>query len=826
MSGESPRHESRRPTLPATVWFAAALWAGATTGESASWGAYTAGGGLARAWAAVGIACAVALTCAYAARWPRAACVVLVGAALGGTLSLAYGGWWRASGAICADAGAIDWRGAVVGDPADGKYGPVVLVRLSSPVARRAVVRVGWPDATPVPSLGQVVAFSAVLRTPDAAKPWSRPSARRGECASGRAWRARTLGWRPGPVGALLRWRAAVARRVADIPGAGGDLLTGILLGDRRRVAGTPVEDDFRALGLSHVLAVSGDHLGLVALGIGALLRRARAPRWSQVLGTMASGAAFAVVTGFQRSALRALGMVVAAGSATLAGRRADGLAALPLAVTAIVACEPWSVFDVGLRLSVLAVGGLLLFGGLATEWTGAALPERSSERIVLPLAWTLTAQATTLPVAAATFGMVSIVAPVANVVVLPLIPPALTLGVCGALASPLAAPSTLLLRVAGMLLAGSAWVAAWIARLPGAAIPTAGLPAFAIPAWIAGIAAVWAFWPHPGSRTVARRLALASTTVMVAVALGPSVAAGSEIVVLDVGQGDAVLVRDGPHAVLVDTGPDGTALRRALGREGIRRLDGIILTHAHEDHTAGLAGLRGIVRSGWIAASAVETAACEKEAGLDVRGVPVLPVAAGSVAKAGRWRLEALWPRDGEVPESANAGSVVLLARFGRFSALLCGDAEADVLGSLAGDGLLPRVDMLKVPHHGSAAGLDDTVLEALRPRVAVISVGGANPFGHPTPTALRLLASHGARVLRTDRDGDVIVRVSATAWTVCVARRRGSRESACARMGAAPDRLRKAGHGDGRPERPQGGLPHPRRGTRDARSRGPPPA
>jgi competence protein ComEC len=228
---------------------------------------------------------------------------------------------------------------------------------------------------------------------------------------------------------------------------------------------------------------------------------------------------------------------------------------------------------------------------------------------------------------------------------------------------------------------------------------------------------------------------------------------------VLDVGQGDAILLQPAAApAILVDGGPPGDGLAAKLERAGVERLAAVVVTHDQSDHAGGVADLLGRLP---VARLLYARLGMPLRARAAAAGAVPSRIAAGGVLRSGRLRLEVLWPPP-ELLAAPLAGAdpnqqaLVLLARWRGFSMLLSADAEAEAVPIDPGP-----LDVLKVAHHGS----DDAGLAALldrsRPRLAVISVGAGNPFGHPTPATLATLAAHGVPVLRTDRDGTVEIEV-----------------------------------------------------------------
>jgi competence protein ComEC len=239
--------------------------------------------------------------------------------------------------------------------------------------------------------------------------------------------------------------------------------------------------------------------------------------------------------------------------------------------------------------------------------------------------------------------------------------------------------------------------------------------------------------------------------------ALGPP--SGLRVSVLDVGQGDSILLQPAEApALLVDGGPPGEGLAAKLSAAGVDRLGAAIVTHAESDHAAGIRELLGTMPIGQVFVGAADPVTLAAAA---VAGVPSHRLASGSELRAGRLRLDVLWPpaellTEPTRGEDPNRLAIVMRARWGRFSMLLSADAEAEAVPIEPGP-----IDVLKVAHHGSEdAGLV-RLLDRVRPHLAVISVGDDNPFGHPTAAVLRALASRKVRTLRTDLDGTVVLEV-----------------------------------------------------------------
>jgi competence protein ComEC len=325
-------------------------------------------------------------------------------------------------------------------------------------------------------------------------------------------------------------------------------------------------------------------------------------------------------------------------------------------------------------------------------------------------------------------------------------------------------------------------------AALPGAAVdlPGAAAPAL-VPLALAPPLVALALAPGAAGERVrslpwpAMALAAAAAGALAWTLLRPGPPppwpAAPALTALDVGQGDAILLRspDGA-AALVDAGPPGepAPAAGALARLGVRRLDALVLTHDSLDHVGGGEAVLGAVdvgivlhepapEDGFAAAHRRVTEAAR------ARGVPVRELRAGARIGVGRWRVRVLSPAGGRLPgEDPNPVSLVALAAAGGLRALLTADAESDALGRLP----LPRVDVLKVSHHGSEDPGLPAVLRRLRPAAAVVSAGEGNPFRHPRPETLAALAAAGVRTWRTDRSGDVTLTASGSGVAVAASR------------------------------------------------------
>ncbi|MFJ9818229.1 ComEC/Rec2 family competence protein [Streptomyces sp. NPDC101151] len=590
-----------------------------------------------------------------------------------------------------------------------------------------------------------------------------------------------------GPQRLAGRLRAGLREATEGLPADARALLPGLVVGDTSRI--TPELDDaFKETDLAHTLAVSGSNLTiLLALLIGPpglaqrVERRGLAPRLGLSLRATAvlAGAltlGFVIVCRPDPSVLRAAACGSIALLALATGRRRSLIPALATAVLLLVLYDPWLARSYGFLLSVLATGALLV---LAPGWSEALRRRRVPPRLAEGLAAAAAAQAVCAPVVAVLSARVSLVAVPCNLLAEVAVAPATVLGFAALATAPVAMP------VAKALAWCAGWPAGWIAGVArtGAALPGGGVD-----------------WPEswPGALLLAavtvavvlagRRLlrhpwwcgALGVLLLLVVVRPAPLTRVitgwpppGWRYAMCDVGQGDATVLAAGEGAgVVVDAGPDPALVDRCLRELGITRVPLLVLTHFHADHVAGLPGvLRG--RS----VAAIETTDFEEPAdqaefvrrAAAERHIPLTRAVAGEERRTGPLAWRVLWPpaapAPGQLPvpepDGPNDASVALLVRSGGLRMLLLGDleppAQQALLRSPAAAGMA-GVDVLKVAHHGSSYQ-DPDLIRLVSPRLALISCGADNPYGHPAPATVAALRAGGAVVLRTDRDGALAV-------------------------------------------------------------------
>jgi len=561
------------------------------------------------------------------------------------------------------------------------------------------------------------------------------------------------------------------------MPPREAQLARGFVLGEDDRIdAGT--KEDFRRSGLSHLLAVSGQNVTLLALLAMPLLGALGIPLRERLFWVLALIAVYVPVAGAGPSIQRAGVMGAVGVLATLGGRRASRLYALALAAVVTLALDPSIAGDIGWQLSFAAVLGILLLAAPLRRAIARRLGEGRWRRALAEgLAVTVAATLSTAPLIAYHFETLSTTTLVANVLALPAVAPAMWLGMCSAgLAQVPGLPLEPLNALDALLLAYVAQVASWCAE-PSWAELHIHLGAGGLLASYLGLAGTVLLCLYltrlkllgPTLKGVTAVLALAAALSLGWPGAGSSASdpiRGLRIEVLDVGQGDAILFRPAAApAVLVDGGPPGDGLARKLEDAGVSSLGAAVITHDQSDHAGGIEELLGRFAIERLVFARLDRRTLTAAA---AAGVEPERVAAGQELRSGSLRLQVLWPPPELLGEplpgqDPNQLALVMEARWRGFSMLLTADAEAGAVPLDPGP-----VDVLKVAHHGSDdAGLG-SLLDTTRPKLAVISVGEGNSYGHPTGGTLATLAGHGVPTLRTDQDGDVVLDVEGGSFRV----------------------------------------------------------
>ena len=686
-------------------------------------------------------------------RWLYAASVGLVAGAV-------VSAWW-AAGALSASK-ALDGRAAsglefvVQGDPsindrvysytcearADGKNLATVRLSCDRELKVGAHVRV----------IGRVSRFEN-----DA---YGRSRVLRGELRKVKVIRLVSVD--EGSPGPLLRLRNGLLASISPATDPARSLIAGVVCGRSAELRAQPAGDWFSVTGTAHLIAVSGSHLAIVGFVIESALHKTRLTRGLQRGLLLATLAAYAVFTGASPSAVRACCMVAATLVVNGAGRRRHGLSALFVTMTIFVLLRPAVLFEMGFQLSCASVFAILCF----CPYAAFALGELGvPSGVASMLSVTLCSQLATLPVTIPAFETFSLIAPLANGVIGPVISVLLSASVVLVPCSfmPLLRPWALVVPLIAARCA--LFFEQLFAAVPGASVSVApdSVWIYVVPF---ALVVLLAWWPRPRVRPMLQGLLCLILAVWVPYIYWDRFAPPS-VTVLDVGQADAILIRQGSAVTLVDCGLDNRVVS-ALVRNNVHHIDAVFVTHWDEDHWGGLPDVLDQFSVGTIAvaADALEDAPAEV---LDRPGVSYRQVARGDSIDIGTFRARVMWPFD-TVDGEGNEDSLVLLLSYAQESKslrmLLTGDAELDQEREFVQD--VGDIDVLKLGHHGSKVSVDADLLDTLKPELSIASAGEGNRYGHPSDTCVRAIRDAGGAFACTIEHGDITVSPTASGFAM----------------------------------------------------------
>ncbi len=564
--------------------------------------------------------------------------------------------------------------------------------------------------------------------------------------------------------------RTAIANALAlGTSGERRSLVTGVVLGADEGID-PELRDAFKASGLYHLLAVSGQNIVFIGFGVLGLAYVIGLPRAVGHSLAIVAILAYALAAGWQPSVVRAAVAGCLASAAWLLSRPSDRWHTMAVGAVVLLAWTPRSLLEPGFQLSFAAVAAIFIaMPRLRPLYEGYPVPRWLVEVVGISTACGLV----TAPILWLQFGTIPLWTVPANALAEPAMPVLLGAGLAAAIVAPVVPQAAVALSwLAGV---AGAWIA-FSARLI-ASLPYAQTSSRAVVFVLAGVvlAAV-------GLRALPRyRRWAAIVTATALIPLGAagwwalhstptwSPPAGLRVTFLDVGQGDGILFETPHGAVLVDAGPPEARVDRQLLRMGLRKLAALVTTHAHRDHVGGVPAVLHRLRVGRVIDP------MQPGVGFDERelrrtarllGVPLVPARVGRTYALERLRIRVLWPdHAGSRDEDPHVHGTVLLASYGSIDLLLTGDSESPVTRSLP----LRQVEVLKVAHHGSSDERLADLLGVLRPRIAVISVGAHNDYEHPRPDTLAALHDRaGLAVYRTDENGRVVLESDGTSMTV----------------------------------------------------------
>ena len=582
----------------------------------------------------------------------------------------------------------------------------------------------------------------------------------RGELRKVKAVRIVSIdGGSPGP---LLRLRNELLTAIAPATDPARSLIAGVVCGRSSELRAQPAGEWFSVTGTAHLIAVSGSHLAVVGFVIEGALQKTRCSRGLQRALFAATLVAYAAFTGASPSAFRACCMVFATLVVNGAGRRRHGLSALFVTMSIFVLLRPTVLFEMGFQLSCASVLAILCFCPYVTYALGElGVPSG----VASMLSVTLCSQLATLPITIPAFGAFSLIAPLANAVIGPVVSVLLAVSIVLAPFS-LVGPLRTWALVVPMIAARCAlFFEQLFAAMPGASVsvPPDSMWIYLVPCLLA-VLLVW--WPRPRARPMAVGLAC-----LVLLAAIPYVYwdrfAPPSVTVLDVGQADAILIRQGGAVALVDCGLDERVVA-ALVRNNVHHIDAVFVTHWDEDHWGGLPAVLEQFSVGTIAvaADALEDAPAEV---LNRPGVEYRQVRRGDTVDIGSFCARVMWPFE-SVDGEGNEDSLVLLLSYVQegkgLRMLLTGDAELDQEREFAQE--VGDIDVLKLGHHGSKVSVDGELLDVLKPELSIASAGEGNRYGHPSDVCVDAVREAGGAFACTIEHGDITITPTAKGFAM----------------------------------------------------------
>lgn len=565
-----------------------------------------------------------------------------------------------------------------------------------------------------------------------------------------------------GSPGPLLRLRNGLLASIAPATDPARSLIAGVVCGRSAELRAQPAGDWFSVTGTAHLIAVSGSHLAIVGFVSECVLQKTRCSRGLQRAILAITLVGYAAFTGASPSAVRACCMVFAALVVNGAGRRRHGHSALFVTMSIFVLLRPTVLFEMGFQLSCASVFAILCFCPYVTYALGElGVPSG----VASMLSVTLCSQLATLPITIPAFGAFSLIAPLANAVIGPVVSLLLTVSIVlvpFSLVQPLQAWALVVPMIAARC---ALFFEQLFAAVTGASVsvPPDSMWIYLAPCLL-GILLVW--WPRPQARPMAAGLVCLALLAGIPYIYWDRFAPPS-VTVLDVGQADAILVRQGGAVALVDCGLDERVVS-ALVRNNVHHIDAVFVTHWDEDHWGGLPDVLDQFSVGTIvvAADALDGAPAEV---LNRPGVTYRQVACGDTVDIGAFRTRVMWPFD-TVDGEGNEDSLVLLLSYAQegksLRVLLTGDAELDQEREFVQE--VGDIDVLKLGHHGSKVSVDTELLGMLKPELSIASAGEGNRYGHPSDACVDAVCDAGGAFACTIEHGDITVTPTAKGFAM----------------------------------------------------------
>lgn len=548
-------------------------------------------------------------------------------------------------------------------------------------------------------------------------------------------------------------------------------LMEGLSCGYRVQLFDSDLYSSIKRDGLAHLVAVSGAHLVTVTTIAMAGLNAIKLQRRLVVLLLSSVIIAYLALAAFPISAIRSAIMSIVGIASVISSRRSSSLNSLGLCIIAIVLSDPVSSLSISLLLSFASTAGIVFFASYfqyAIDAILLPLPRFLKETLSL----TIAANIICMPISVALFSQLPLVSVFANMITAPLFPvlcvASLAVGLSATVLPSAFAP---LLTIATPIFNLFVRIVEFVASIPYSSIP------LSMPTWVGfsvsllSCILLWITWPHIKGGLLA--FSFSAFILIVGVSLGILTATtGTRIVMLDVGQGDAILLQSRGRNLLIDTGNRDSMLREALARNMVFKLDGVVISHADDDHYGSLSSLSSYITVDRILlANDTANCSCDSCEQLLQSAKSCSPeityMKIDDRIEFGDFSLKVVWPSE-FTEEGGNTDSLCFVAEAdvnddgeADALALFTGDAEIQNLEAIAKKEDLYAIDILKVPHHGSKTGTNDKIATRLQPIISLVSCGANNRYGHPHKEVVAALTEAGSTIYRTDDHGDVSCKI-----------------------------------------------------------------
>lgn len=531
----------------------------------------------------------------------------------------------------------------------------------------------------------------------------------------------------------------------------------------------------FMRCGLMHLIAISSCHMVILSTFIDALLKKLTLKPLFRGVVNLFLLSVYALFCGLPASAIRAILLVEQKYIVQCVGRKNHTLSAVSLVALFMLCFDPQLSVNIAFTLSLACIFGMNIYGGLAQYYAKTAFHlsgygkvqkvlRKPFSQVRNTMCATTVAQLSCLPVSCVYFGHFSLLAPLSSALITSLFSLLSLFGIGAIAFSGFKLVQNFALFLVDSLGQLIETLSSFLSERSFASVSLADISWIVSLVVFIAMVALYVFWPK-AKKTVLVGICLAVFMIILGLSVYWRFFSPTRICVMDIGQGDAILLSDGAHSFLVDTSV-GDVVNDALERQHISYLDAILLTHLDEDHAGGVRYMVGSVKAGRVLVGEGITKQEKPElqrAIQRISGSGSYEVLYGDEFDVGRFHVRVVWPHRGYKAQEANDASVELYVTYNdgqnTLTTLLTGDAERDQTKETVDAGDVGDIDFLKVGHHGAAKSLYPDTARVLKPEVAVVSAGKNNRYGHPKQEAVDILEGVGARFYCTKDYGDVTV-------------------------------------------------------------------